>query len=131
LKNPLFRGGGRVFGPQPRDYFMKLNKKVKALARASALSTKAQNDQIVVLEDFSFDKPQTKAYNDMLKSLNADSVRSLHVIPEHDKNVYLSNRNIPKATLMVVNDINTYEILKAKKVILSESSVKKMNDLFV
>jgi large subunit ribosomal protein L4 len=131
IKNPLFRGGGRVFGPQPRDYFMKLNKKLKSLARISALSVKAKNNEIVVLEDFSFDKPQTNAYNDMLKNLNAQSIRSLHIIGEYDKNLNLSMRNIPKTSLMVVKDINTYEILKAKKIILSESSIQKMNDLFV
>ena len=131
IKNPLFRGGGRVFGPQPRDYFMKLNKKLKSLARISALSVKAKNNEIVVLEDFSFDKPQTNAYNDMLKNLNAQSIRSLHIIGEYDKNLNLSMRNIPKTSLMVVKDINTYEILKAKKILLSESSIQKMNDLFV
>lgn len=131
LKNPLFRGGGRVFGPQPRDYFVKLNRKVKSLARASALSLKAKNGEILVVEDFSFDKPQTKAYFDVLKNLEAVNIRSLHVVGEYDKNLNLSGRNIPKSNLMVVNDVNTYEILKARKVIFSESSVEKMSELFV
>jgi large subunit ribosomal protein L4 len=131
LKNPLFRGGGRVFGPQPRDYSQKLNKKQKALARASALSTKAQAGDIVVIEDFSFDKPQTKAYLDVLKNLKAESIRTLHVVGEQDKTLYLSMRNLPKTEMMLVNDINTYEILKARKVILAESSIEKMNQLFV
>lgn len=131
LKNPLFRGGGRVFGPEPRDYFVKLNKKVKSLARASALSIKAKNGDILVVEDFTFDKPQTKAYFDVLKNLDAVNVRSLHVVGDYDQNLNLSGRNIPKSDLVVVNNVNTYEILKARKLILSESSVEKMSELFV
>lgn len=131
IKNPLFRGGGRVFGPEPRDYFVKLNKKVKSLARSSALSIKAKNGDILVVEDFSFDKPQTKAYFDVLKNLDALNVRSLHVLSDYDQNLNLSGRNIPKSNLMVVNNVNTYEILKARKLILSESSVEKMSELFV
>ena len=131
IKNPLFRGGGRVFGPHPRDYFQKLNKKVKSLARASALSVKAKSGDVLVIEDFSFDQPQTKAYQDLLKNLSLDGSRTLHVVSEHDSTLHKSMRNIPKTELLVVNDINTYEILKAKKVIFAESSIEKMNDLFV
>ena len=131
IKNPLFRGGGRVFGPEPRDYVVKLNKKVKSLARSSALSIKAKNGDILVVEDFSFDKPQTKAYFDVLKNLDALTVRSLHVLGDYDQNLNLSGRNIPKSDLMVVNNVNTYEILKARKLILSESCVEKMSELFV
>lgn len=131
LKNPLFRSGGRVFGPQPRDYTQKLNKKQKAIARASALSAKAQSGDVIVVEDFSFDKPQTKAYVDVLKSLQLVNIRTLHVIPEQDSTLYLSVRNVPKMEMRVVNDINTYEILKAKKVVFAESSIEKMNELFV
>lgn len=131
LKNPLFRSGGRVFGPKPRDYSLKLNKKQKAIARASALSSKAQSGDIMVVEDFSFDKPQTSAYQDVLKSLKLDNLRTLHVVGEQDKTLYLSMRNIPKTEMLLVNDINTYEILKAKKLIFAESSVERMNELFV
>jgi len=131
IKNPVFRGGGRVFGPEPRDYVIKLNKKVKSLARASALSAKAKSGDIMVLEDFSFDKPQTKAYFDVLRNLSAESVRTLHVVGELDNNLNLSIRNIPKSELRLVNDLNTFEIMKARKLILAESSVQKMNELFV
>jgi large subunit ribosomal protein L4 len=131
LKNPLFRSGGRVFGPQPRDYRQKLNKKQKALARASALSVKAQKGDILVVEDFSFDKPQTKAYADVIKNLQLNNLNALHVVSEVDNTLYLSMRNVPKVEMRVVNDINTYEILKAKKVVFAESSIEKMNELFV
>lgn len=131
LKNPIFRGGGRIFGPKPRDYRQKLNKKQKAIARASALSAKAKSGDIMVVEDFSFDKPQTRAYLDVLKNLQVDNTRTLHVVGESDNMLFLSMRNIPKKEMMLVNDINTYEILKANKVILAESSVEKMNELFV
>ena len=131
IKNPLFRGGGRVFGPEPRDYFLKLNKKLKTVARASALSVKANEDAILVIEDFSFDKPQTKAYEDVLRSLNLDNIRTLHLLGENDKNLYLSMRNIPKTEMMFVNDMNTYEVMRAKKLIFSESSIEKLNDLLV
>lgn len=131
LKNPLFRGGGRVFGPQPRDYRQKLNKKQKALARASALSVKAQKGDVIVVEDFSFDKPQTKAYADVIKNLQLNNLTALHVVSEVDNTLYLSMRNVPKVEMRVVNDINTYEILKAKKVVFAESSIEKMSELFV
>lgn len=131
LKNPLFRSGGRVFGPQPRDYRQKLNKKQKALARASALSVKAQKGDVIVVEDFSFDRPQTKAYADVIKNLQLNNMNSLHVISEVDNTLYLSMRNVPKVEMRLVNDINTYEILKAKKVVFAESSIEKMNELFV
>ena len=130
MKSPLFKGGGRVFGPKPRDYFQKLNKKQKALARASALSVRAQAGDVLVLEDFSFDKPQTRAYQELMKNLKLDQTRTLHVIADQDKTLYLSMRNIPKTSMMVVSDINTYEIMKAGKVIFAESSIEKMNELF-
>ena len=131
VKSPLFKGGGRVFGPEPRDYTQKLNKKVKALARASALSVKAKAGDIVVLEDFSFDKPQTKAYQEVLKNLKFEQKRTLHVLPENDTTLHLSMRNIPRTSMQVVSDINTYEILKAGKLILAESTIAKLNELFV
>ncbi|HAQ37619.1 MAG TPA: 50S ribosomal protein L4 [Saprospirales bacterium] len=131
LKSPLFRGGGRVFGPQPRDYNIKLNKKLKSLARASALSSKAADGNVIVIEDFSFDKPHTKSYVDILKSLNIGSKRSLHVIRDYDKTMLLSMRNVQRAELAVVNDLNTYQILKAGKLIFSEGAIDKIRTLFV
>lgn len=131
LKSPLFRGGGRVFGPQPRDYNIKLNKKLKSLARASALSSKAADGNVIVIEDFSFDKPHTKSYVNILKSLNIGSKRSLHVIRDYDKTMLLSMRNVQRAELAVVNDLNTYQILKAGKLIFSEGAVDKIRTLFV
>lgn len=131
LKSPLFRGGGRVFGPQPRDYNIKLNKKLKSLARASALSSKAADGSVIVIEDFSFDKPHTKSYVNMLNSLNIAGKRSLHVIRDYDKTMLLSMRNVPRTELAVVNDLNTYQILKAGKLIFSEGAVDKIRTLFV
>lgn len=131
LKSPVFRGGGRVFGPQPRDYSIKLNKKLKALARASALSAKAAGGNVVVVEDFAFDKPHTKSYVNIMKSLNLGNNRSLHVIREYDKTMLLSMRNIPRTELAVVNDLNTYQILKAGKLVFSEGSIEKIRSLFV
>ncbi|MBI1224335.1 MAG: 50S ribosomal protein L4 [Bacteroidetes bacterium] len=126
INSPLYKGGGRVFGPKPRDYSQKLNKKVKRLARLSALSSKASNGQIVVLEDFTFDAPKTKAYLSMLKSLNLDSQKSLLVTNDYEKNVYLSSRNIQKAAVSRAQDLNTYEILHTNTLILSEGSIGKI-----
>lgn len=126
INSPLFKGGGRVFGPQPRDYSQKLNKKVKRLARLSALSAKAANGQIIVMEDFTFDAPKTKAYLSMLKALNLNEQKSLLVTNEYEKNVYLSCRNIPKASVSRAQDINTYEILHSNTLILSEGSIGKI-----
>lgn len=131
MKSPLFKGGGRVFGPQPRDYSIKLNKKLKALARASALSSKVANGNLIVIEDFAFDKPHTKSYVNVLRSLNIGNKRALHVIREYDKTMLLSMRNIPRTELAVVNDLNTYQILKAGKLIFSEGSIDKIRTLFV
>ncbi len=126
INSPLLRGGGRVFGPKPRDYSQKLNKKVKRLARLSALSSKASNGQIIVLEDFSFDAPKTSAYLTMLKSLNLDGKKSLLVTNDYEKNVYLSSRNIQKAGVSRAQDLNTYEILHSNTLILSEGSIGKI-----
>jgi len=124
IKNPLFKGGGRIFGPKPRDYRQKLNKKVKVLARKSALSYKAQENKIVVIEDFDFDAPKTKAYVEMLQGLNKSKEKSLLVLKELKKNVYLSSRNVPKASVMTVESLNTYKIMNAQTLILSESAAK-------
>jgi len=130
IKSPVFRGGGRVFGPRPRNYGFKLNKKVKRLARKSALAYKAKEQAIVVVEDFSFDAPKTKEFASIRKNLNVDDRRSLMVLPELDKNIYLSSRNIPKSEVVTLSELNTYAILKAKSLVLFESSVEKLGELF-
>jgi large subunit ribosomal protein L4 len=126
MKNPLFRGGGRVFGPRPRNYSFKLNKKVKKVARYSALTSLAANGCIKVIEDFSFDKPKTKEFINILKNLNVEDNRTLFVTTELEKNVYLSSRNIKKASVTEVKDLNVYELLNAKNVVFSESSLAKL-----
>jgi large subunit ribosomal protein L4 len=124
MKSPLFVGGGRAFGPRPHEYGFKLNKKVKALARVSALSYKAQDNAITVLEDFNFEAPKTKNYVDLMKNLNLSDKKTLLVLPDTNKNVYLSSRNIQGAKVVKASDLNTYDILNAENLILSESSVK-------
>ncbi|MEK7254587.1 MAG: 50S ribosomal protein L4 [Bacteroidota bacterium] len=126
INSPLYKGGGRVFGPKPRDYSQKLNKKVKQLARRSALSSKAANGQIIVLEDFSFDAPKTKAYTNILKSLNLGDKKTLLVTPDYEKSVYLSSRNLQTASVTRAQDLNTYDILHANTLILSEGAVEKV-----
>ena len=124
MKSPLFVGGGRVFGPRPRDYSFKLNKKVKSLARVSALSYKAKDNAITVLEDFNFEAPKTKNYVDLMKNLNMADKKTLLVLGDTNKNVYLSSRNIQGAKVVKASDLNTYDILNAENLILAESSVK-------
>jgi large subunit ribosomal protein L4 len=124
MKSPVFIGGGRAFGPRPRDYSFKLNKKVKALARISALSYKAKDNAITVLEDFTFDAPKTKNYIDLIKNLNMSDKKTLLVIGNANANVYLSSRNLTKAKVVNAADLNTFDILHADNLILSESSVK-------
>lgn len=124
MKSPLFIGGGRAFGPRPRDYSFKLNKKVKALARISALTYKAKDNAITVLEDFSFEAPKTKSYIDLMKNLNMTGKKTLLVLGTANNNVYLSSRNLPKTKVVNAADLNTYDILNAENLILSESSVK-------
>lgn len=131
INSPLFPGGGRVFGPKPRDYSQKLNKKVKALARKSALSSKATNGAIIVLEDFSFEAPKTKAFQGILKALQLDDKKTLFVTSDYEKEVVLSARNLPKTHLIRATDLNTYQILKANTVILSESSIEKIKETLV
>ena len=130
IKNPLFRKGGRVFGPRPRSYELKLNKKVKNLARASALSAKAKSDAIVVLEDFSFDKPKTKEYVNVLRNLGVEGKKVLHLIGEPDKVLFLSSRNIQRTNLKEVRQLNTYEILNSDKLVFFESAIEKIKELF-
>ncbi len=111
IKNPIFRGGGRVFGPKPRDYSFKLNKKVKRLARKSALSYKAAENKITVLEDFTFDSPKTKNFLGILKSFNLEGIKTMLLLPSTDTNIYLSARNIPEVLYLNSKSINTFDIM--------------------
>ncbi len=130
IKNPIFRGGGRTFGPRPRDYSFKLNKKLKHLARLSALSYKARNNAIVVVEDFSFEAPKTKEFVALRKNLNLDGSRTLLVTKDVERNVVLSNRNIQRSEVSVASALNTYSIMKAHSLVLTESSVQEIGNLF-
>ncbi|MAH82373.1 MAG: 50S ribosomal protein L4 [Flavobacteriaceae bacterium] len=126
IKNPLFRGGGRIFGPTPRDYSQKVNKKVKRLARKSALSKKAKNKEIIILEDFKFDTPKTSIFLKVLKSLNVDTKKSLLVLGEQNKNVYLSSRNLKKSKVIINSELNTYAISNASNLILTEGAISEL-----
>ena len=123
IKSPLLRGGGRVFGPKPRDYSFKLNKKVKDLARKSALSYKAQQDAIIVVEDFDFDVPKTKEFKKMQKNLKIDDKKLLLVLPGVNKNVYLSARNIQRVDVMTATDLNTYRVMNANVLVVTENAL--------
>ncbi len=129
IKNPQFKGGGRVFGPEPRDYSFKLNKKVKALARKSALTYKAKDNAIAVLEDFNFETPKTNQYIKMLSALSLADKKTLLVLPEKNKNVILAGRNIKNAKVTTAEQINTYDVMNADNVIFIESSVSKVETL--
>ena len=128
IKNPIFRGGGRTFGPKPRDYDNKLNKKVKRLARKSALTYKAKDNNIIVLEDFTLDTPKTKEYLNVLTNLEQTDNKTLMILPETNKNVYLSSRNIKKAKVVRASDLCTYDIMDAHKLLVLESSVKEIEE---
>ena len=130
LKNPLFRGGGRVFGPQPRFYGFKLNKKIKQLARKSALSYKASANNIIVLEDFSFEAPKTKEIVRMNNNLNIGNKKSLFVLREQNKNIYLSSRNVQGVEVVTAKELNTYGIMKASTLVLVESAVDVLQATF-
>lgn len=123
IKNPQFRGGGRIFGPRPRFYGFKLNKKVKELARKSALSYKARENKIIVLEDFSLDVPKTSQMAGMSVNLNLPNKKSVIVLPEQNKNIYLSSRNLQGVEVVTISDLNTYTIMKASTLVLTESAV--------
>lgn len=129
-KNPLFRGGGRVFGPQPRYYGFKLNKKVKELARRSALAYKASGNNIIVLEDFNFEAPKTKEMIKIGNNLNIANKKSLYVFSERNKNIYLSARNVQEIEVVIANELNTYGIMKASTLVLTESAVDVLNANF-
>jgi len=130
MKSPLVYGGGRVFGPRPRDYSFKLNMKVRQLARKSAFSSKAAKGQIMVVENIAFEAPKTKDFAAMLRSLNVADKKALVVTPEYDVNVYLSGRNMPRAGVMVAADVNTYAIMNAGALVLTEGSISKIVENF-
>lgn len=130
IKSPVFRGGGRMFGPRPRNYSISLNKKVNRLARISALSQKVAAGQVVIVEDFSMDAPKTKALTQILTSV-ANGGKRLLVTGELEQSVYLSGRNLPKDNVTTAREVNTYSILKADKVILTESSVSKLKEILI
>jgi large subunit ribosomal protein L4 len=130
IKNPLFRGGGRVFGPRPKSYSFKLNKKLKVLARKSALTYKAKEDSILVLDDLSFKTPKTKDFLSVLKNLKIDGDKSLFVTSEKDQNTFLSSRNIKNAKVITADKLNTYDILYSHKLIISENAFDQIEKLF-
>lgn len=129
MKSPLYRGGGRVFGPQPRDYDFKLNKKLKQLARRSALSIKASEASVVVLENFSFDAPKTKQYVEIVKALGLNEKKSVVVLGESNKNVYLSSRNFEGSKVITASELSTYAIMNAGTLILTEGSIEKIENV--
>jgi large subunit ribosomal protein L4 len=129
IKSPLFKGGARVFGPHPRDYDFKLNKKLKKLARKSALSYKIKDDSIMVVEDFTFETPKTKNFTELLKNFKTEGKKMLLVTSSVDMNVLLSCRNLAKVKVIQASDLNTYEILDAGQLLLTESSVKEIESV--
>ncbi len=129
IKNPVFRGGGRIFGPRPRKYTVRLNKKVKRLARASALSAKAKEGKIMVVEDFSFDAPKTKEYVNILSSLAQNQNKTLLVTPDFEKEVMLSSRNLPNSSVVRAADLNVYDVMKAHTLLINEGAVDKIKEI--
>ena len=129
INSPLLIGGGRVFGPKPRDYGFKLNKKVKTLARKSALTYKAQENAIVVVEDFNLEAPKTKEFVDITKNLKVDGKKTLFVMPESNKNVCLSARNLQKAEVVLAENVNTYKIMNADVLVITETSLKTIDGI--
>jgi large subunit ribosomal protein L4 len=130
IKNPLFRGGGRIFGPQPRFYGFKLNKKLKQLARKSALSYKASTNKIIVLEDFTFEAPKTREMVKMGNNLNIGNKKSLFVLPGQNKNIYLSSRNVQEIEVVTAGELSTYKIMRASTLVLVESAVDVLQATF-
>ncbi len=130
MKSPLMKGGGRIFGPRPRDYYFKLNKKVKSLARQSALAAKAQSGDIAILDTVAFDSPKTKAFLGMLKALSLDNTKTLLITPDVDKNVVLSGRNIPKTKVSTAGDVNTYDLVNASKLLITTAAIEKIESSF-
>jgi len=130
IKSPVLRGGGRVFGPRPRDYWFKLNKKVKSLARKSALSYKAQQNAIVVVEDFNLDAPKTKAFVEIQKNLNIEGKKLLLVLPGINNNIYLSARNIQRVEVITASALNTYKVMNANVLVVTEDALKLVDETF-
>ena len=128
IKSPVFRGGGRIFGPRPRSYSFKLNKNLKQLARKSALSIQAKDNNLVVVEDFNFDTAKTKNFTNVLKALELESKKSLFVMSGSNNNVYLSSRNLKTSKVVINSGLNTYGILNAGKVVISESSLEEIKN---
>lgn len=128
IKNPVYRGGGRMFGPQPRDYHFKVNKKVKQLARRSALSYKAKAEAIVVLQDWNMEAPKTREFAGMLSSLGLDNKKTLLVLSDADRNIFLSGRNMPNAQVTAANRLSTYDIVNAQTIVLAEGAVNKLSE---
>ncbi|MCF8232045.1 MAG: 50S ribosomal protein L4 [Bacteroidales bacterium] len=129
IKSPIFRGGGRIFGPRPRDYSFRLNKKIKRLARRSALSAKARDGELVVVEDFQLDKVKTKEFYNILRNLQVDKNKVTFIVPEIDQNLALSSRNVSLTRVRRADSLNTYDILDNKKLVVAESSVGKIEEL--
>jgi large subunit ribosomal protein L4 len=129
IKSGVFRGGARMFGPKPRDYSFKLNKKLKDLARKSALTYKATEGAIVLLEDSKFESANTKDFLKVSADLGLDQTKTLYVLAEDDKNFYLSSRNVKSSSVINVSDINTYQVLNAQKLVITEKAVSKLNEL--
>ncbi|MCO6477910.1 MAG: 50S ribosomal protein L4 [Phaeodactylibacter sp.] len=130
IKNPLFRGGGRVFGPRPRNYGIKLNKKVRRLARKSVLSAKAASGDILVVEDFSFESPRTKEFVNILSNLQLADKKSVFVTTDFEKEVYLSSRNLKKCSVIRASDLSTYTVMNSNTLVLSEGAVEKIKETF-
>ena len=130
IKNPIFRGGGRVFGPRPRSYDFKVNKQVKRLARKSALSYMAKDQNIIVLENFSFDAPKTKSYTELLSNFDLLDNKTVLVLADSNKNIFLSSRNLKKARVVLASELNTYDVMNANKLMIMESSINEIEKNF-
>ena len=130
IKNPLFRSGGRIFGPRPRTYSVKLNKRVKMTARASAFSAKAAAGNVKLIEDLSFDAPKTKDFIKVMNALEANTGKVLLITPEHNQNVYRSGRNLPNTSIVSVGTVNTYDVMRAGTVLISEGAIDKLKEQF-
>ena len=128
IKSPVFRGGGRIFGPKPRDYRFKLNKSLKRLAKKSVLSQKLRDNSIKVLEAFSFDAPKTKEFINLNNALGFEGKKSLYILPESNKNVYLSSRNLPKTKVLTYNEISSYDLIHAGEIVFLEGAIEKFQE---
>ncbi len=130
IKSPVFRGGGRIFGPRPRKYSVKLNKKVAQLARKSAFSQRLASGNLKVVEDFTFSEPKTKEYMSVLDNMKIQDAKSIFVLGDYDKNLYLSSRNVPNSKVINVSELSTYDLIAAREVILSEGAIDKIKETF-